>query len=74
MEVFVILFSDRRCCKNFSTRRKALANTLNASSSIVLSDGVLNIDFELKMAEKSVDLQRKEGYNILILTYNGNMG
>jgi len=27
-----------------------------------------DIDFELKMAEKSVDLQRQEGYNILILT------
>ena len=42
----------------------------DANIEVILSDGVLNIDFELKMAEKSVDLQRKERYNILILTHN----
>ncbi len=40
----------------------------DANIEVIIPDGVLNIDFELKMAEKSVDLQREEGYNILILT------
>ena len=40
----------------------------DANIEVMLPDGVLNIDFELKMAEKSVDLRRKEEYNILILT------
>ena len=46
----------------------------DASIEVILPDRVPNIDFELNMAEKSVDLQRKEGYNILILTHNGKIG
>ena len=46
----------------------------DANVEVIIPEGVLNIDFELKMAEKSVDLQREEGYNILILTHNGKNG
>jgi hypothetical protein len=46
----------------------------DANIEVIIPNGVLDIDFELKMAEKSVDLQRQEGYNILILTYNGKWG